>query len=478
MEKDIKDLTRDELTNPGFVKSVYENYEDEEERNKILCGVVEVAKELRVLGKVKKEIDKCNKDLRVNKRLVNGDVSALLEFDQYGNPLSNTSNYVLIMNNDSSINKRFVYDIFSNKILRVDQGEPTMWSDMDDSELRVYIEETYGVYNQQKYYDAFNKVLFERKFHPIKYLIEKEEWDGTPRIDRFLIDILKCPDDDYHREVSRMIFYGGISRLYNPGCKFDYMPILIGKQGCGKSTIIKWLALHDSYATDITSIDGKDALEQLQGSWMCEFAELLAMVRTKEVEAMKGFITRTSDKFRQSYGRRTNEYLRQCIFIGTTNDYNFLVDKTGNRRYLPVEIGLTQTELFDKEQYVKTYIMFCWREALYLFNDGLTYLTIPSKYQKQMEKAQESVMEDDPKTGLIEAYIMDKKPGELVCGLEIFTKCLHNIRRNYNRAEANEISRFMSYRKDWVRCKKSVRFPEYGVQGCWEKIETLGDDLD
>jgi predicted P-loop ATPase len=209
-----------------------------------------------------------------------------------------------------------------------------MWHDEDDSILRCDIEDRYGLYNLQKYYDAFNTVIKTKHFHPIKELIELEKWDGTPRIDRFLIDILKCEDNDYHREVSRMIFYGGINRLYKPGCKFDYMPIFIGTQGCGKSSVVKWLALNDSYYGDISSIEGKSALENIQGTWICELSELLAMVKTKDVEAMKSFITRTSDRFRESYGRRTKEFPRTCVFIGTTNDYQFLSDKTGNYRLI------------------------------------------------------------------------------------------------------------------------------------------------
>lgn len=470
IEKSIENLTLEELSNPHFIESIFMGYQDEKEREEVLNEVLDVAKTFKVTSKIKKEIEKCERGLKSNIIVEDNDIFGLLELNRSGQVIETMNNYLLIFNNDPNIKNLFIHDVFSDKILKMTTSGLTTWSDIDDSVLRVYLETNYGLYNQSKYYDAFNKVLSERAFHPIKSIIESGQWDGTPRIDRFLTDILNCPNDDYHREVSRMIFYGGISRLYNPGCKFDYMPILIGKQGCGKSSIIKWLALGEQYFTEINTIEGKEALEQLQGSWICEFAELLAMVRTKDVEAMKGFISRTTDKYRQAYGRRLSEFPRQCLFIGTTNDYTFLVDKTGNRRYLPVIIELENGDLFKREKYVKDYILQCWREALTLFNNHKTYLTIGYEYMHLVEEAQSNVLEDDPKIGLIEEYLSQKKPGEKVCGLEIFTKCLNDLKKNYTMGAAKEISRYMAYHKDWNRCNSTARFETYGVQKYWVKV--------
>ena len=173
-----------------------------------------------------------------------------LDCGKDGKPFATTTNYQYILRDDPKYITLFAYDSFANKIICFDENGKHIWSDSDDSKLRCEIEERYGFYNQQKYYDAFNKVARERSFNPLQKLIEHEAWDNVPRIDRFLVDILKCEDTNYTREVSRMIFYGGITRLYQPGCKFDYMPILIGGQGTYKSTIVNWLALHDDYAGD------------------------------------------------------------------------------------------------------------------------------------------------------------------------------------------------------------------------------------
>ena len=472
MEKEIKELTKDEMLNPGFVPSVLEYCDNIENKEEVMNEIMLMAKKHRITSQIKNQITTWN-----NKRkLTTNDVVGLLEFTEHGQVAQTTTNYVIILENDPEYQDLFLFDEFSNRVICHDKNNMVrMWNDGDDSNLRCGIENKYGLYHLQKYYDAFNVVARSKSFHPIKELIEAGEWDKKPRIDRFLVDILKCEDTNYHREVSRMIFYGGIHRLYQPGCKFDYMPILIGKQGCGKSTVVKWLALNDAYYGDISSIEGKDALENIQGVWMCELSELLAMVKTKDVEAMKSFITRTTDRFRESYGRRTKEYPRSCVFIGTTNDYQFLSDKTGNRRYLPVELNIGMGQLYKREEYIRDYILQCWREARYLYMIDETYLTIPNKYYNEVLEAQNKAVEDDPKTGMIMEFLDSKKIGDRVCNIEIFTNCLNGLKKNCDRLQQKEISRLMASLPDWKRSKSTHRFEGLGPQKYWEKIEVVDE---
>ena len=240
MEKDIKDLTKEEMLDPGFIPSVLEYCEDQENKDELLSDIMTMAKQYKITSTIKNQMTTWN-----NKRkITTTDIIGLLEFTEHGQVAQTTTNYVTILEHDPDYQDLFLFDEFSNRVIYYDKnGIKRLWCDADDSNLRCSIEQKYGLYNQQKYYDAFNVIAKAKGFHPIKELIEAEDWDKKPRIDRFLIDVLKCEDNDYHREVSRMIFYGGIHRLYQPGCKFDYMPILIGKQGCRKSTVVKLLAL-------------------------------------------------------------------------------------------------------------------------------------------------------------------------------------------------------------------------------------------
>ena len=242
------------------------------------------------------------------------------------------------------------------------------WDDTKDAEARCYIEGKYEIYSVKKYYDAFDMLSEERAYNPIKERLALLQWDGKPRIESFLYKCMAADNSAYTREVSRLIFAGGIHRLYNPGCKFDEMPVLIGtRQGEGKSTIVRWLALADDYFTEVTEFEGQRGIESLEGAWICEVSELLAMTKAKDVEAVKSFITRQNDRYRMPFERRVSDHKRQCIFIGTTNKEQFLTDKTGNRRFYPVRVYQTGENLFNKEKQIKEYIEQCWAEALILY---------------------------------------------------------------------------------------------------------------
>ena len=186
-----------------------------------------------------------------------------------------------------------------------------------------YIEKKYKIRHTESYYNAFNIVCYQNAYNPIKNIIESTVWDGKPRIATLFQTYLKCEDSDYIREIARITFLGGIARLYSPGIKFDTMPIFMGKQGCGKSSFIRWLAIKDSFFKEISEIDGQKGIEAVEGAWICEMSELLALTKSKEVEAVKSYITRQNDTYRKPYERRITENPRKCIIIGSTNRSQF-----------------------------------------------------------------------------------------------------------------------------------------------------------
>lgn len=464
MEKEIKDLTKEELLNPSFIPSIFEEYPDENERQNILVEVLEVAKEQRVLGKLKNAITKCSHEIKI----VNNTLNAILISNQQGDPEVSTENFITVLENDERMKKWFYYDEFISQPINAETK--AWWTDADDSVLRCEIEKKYGLYNPNKYYDAFNEVLMRRKVHPIKTIIEAKQWDGIHRIDRFLTDIMGCEDCDYTREVSRMIFYGGITRLYEPGCKFDYMPILIGEQGTAKSSIVSWLALKDDYYKEVYTIEGKDGMELLDGAWICEMAELLAMVRSKEAEAMKSYLSRCSDKFRKSYARRNSINPRSCIFIGTTNDTNFLNDKTGNRRYLPINIHSDGITIYKNKKEIKAYILKCWQEALYLYNNHQTYTSIPEEYLDEVKRRQEEVVIDDFISTNVVNYLDSLPVGYKVSTMEIWCKVTNKPRSDMTAVFGTNTRRLISSMPNWDKCERFFN-PTYGQQRGWEKLE-------
>lgn len=386
-------------------------------------------------------------------------------------------NMVLILECDNNICEHIIYNDFSRSYeFRDDNGVPRNWADSDDAKMMAYIESAYGIYNFKKYQQALAIVMERHAYNPLHNLIESEEWDGVERIDNFLKDILKCDCssrdmNNYHREVSRMIFYGGIARLYTPGIKFDYMPILIGEQGVGKSTIIDWLALNTQYYKEITTIDGDKGIECLEGGWICEFSELLAMTRQKDVQSMKAFVTRTVDRYRRPYDVRVSILPRNCIFIGTTNDSEFLTDTTGNRRYLPVEVSIPRGELFEKEKEVREYIMQCWREALYKMRNKINfYLSIPEQYYDIVTRFQERRVIEDPKLSELDDFLSKKVVGDKVCSRMIWAEAYRGILKDATRGDFKTIGTYMNKFKSWKRVDTTITFEKYGKQKYWIKV--------
>jgi len=466
-EMSIDNLTKDQLLDSEFIPSIYEEYNGEE-RKEVIRQILLVAKDRKVLTQIKKALEKQEKV----QKLESQDGSALLYMSVAENDRVEVTidNYVQAILNTPTIKNNIFYNEFSGKFeRRLENGTIKNWSDVDDAWLLNAIEKEYGVYEPRKCVSALNCCINELSYHPIKSVIEEKEWDGVPRLDNFLTRYMGCEDDAYSVQVSRMIFYGGIARLYHPGCKFDYMPILIGSQGTGKSSIINWLNMDCGSFREIVTIEGKDGYDILRYGWVCEFPELLAMVKHQTNEAMKAYVTRQVDSFRPAYGRNFVDIPRHCIFIGTTNTYEFLTDND-NRRYLPIIVNVEKGEIFRKEKEIKDYILNCWREAKYLLDKGQIYLTIPEKYNDIVELHRDSATEDDPELGVIGEYLEQKKIGDKVCSLDIFTEAMGKLRKNYSKVNSRYITNAMAKFKNWQRSETNTDFGDFGRQRYWTKM--------
>lgn len=378
------------------------------------------------------------------------------------------SNYLSILETDDKF-ASIKYNLLTHSAELMDNGKQRKWEDADDSEYRGYVEQTYQIHSRDKADDAFRQFLRKHEYHPIKDIIDSIIWDGEERITTLLSKWLKCGDTSYSQEVSRLIFAGGINRLYNPGCKFDDMAVLIGKkQGEGKSTFVKWLAMHDDFARDVCEFEGQRGIEAIEGAWICEVSELLALTKTKDQEAIKAYLTRQNDSYRRPFDRRVTEHLRQCIFIGTTNKEQFLTDKTGNRRFYPVVCNQTGYELFDNEEECRADILQCWAEAKYKYNKGELPAYANRELLKEIREAQNESTEDDFRIGMIGEYLEDKGKGDFVCVIELWQKALKEEFNKPSRKDSNEISLMMGQVEGWEKQKKTKRTP-WGVQNVWQK---------
>lgn len=351
-------------------------------------------------------------------------------------------------------------------------GEPVIkkWTDADEADSRCYVEKHYGISSRDKHGDALRLLFRAREYNPIIDLIEPVKWDGENRCEMFLTKWGKCEDSAYTREVSRLIFAGGIWRLYQPGCKFDDVPILIGtKQGEGKSSLIRFLAINDSYYGECNLFDGNQAIEQLAGKWIVEIGELLALTRTKDVEASKAYITRAFDHYRKPWDKNPVDLPRRCIFLGTTNNATPLRD-VYNRRFYPIRMNTVGYDLFDQEAEIREYILQCWAEA----RDRYRAKKMPNYARRDLvdeyRAQQDAARQDDWREGAIETYLADKSPGDYVCIRELTNKALakDGLGHDPSVVESKDLGMIMGRFDDWERTGPH-NFSEYGKQRAWRK---------
>lgn len=390
-----------------------------------------------------------------------------LEFDTKGRIATTIDNFVSILNNDPTFSD-IKFNLLADRPFIGDKK----WEDSDDSWVRHEIEKKYRIHSIAKCSDAFRVMLRGREFHPVRELIDTLVWDGKSRIYTMLTKWLKCDDSEYTREVSRLIFAGGINRIYRPGCQFDDVPVLIGtKQGEGKSSFVRWLALEDEFAAEVTEIEGQKGVEAIEGKWICEFGELLAMARAKEQEAIKSYITRRFDHYRRPYACYTSDTPRQCIFIGTTNRREFIGDKTGGRRFYPVEVHCNGYELHNAKGEIMEDIRQCWAEAKHLFDTGKLPGVANPELITEIRAAQADASEEDYRIAEIEEWLrVNKTVGDLTCVKQLWVHALGMPEdRAISPKDSRDIGLIMQNMPNWVRVGNK-RINGYGSPKAWQRV--------
>lgn len=331
-----------------------------------------------------------------------------LTLDSSGNIEITISNFILIMQNDPNLKGKIALNEFAMRIIRrgstpwnKTRHEDDFWTDRDDSGIREYIERIYKLYNRGKMDDAILNVGQLNAFHPVREYIETLEWDGKKRLETLFHTFLGAEDSDINRTVTRKSFTAGVARVMKPGIKFDYMTVLYGPQGVGKSAILKTMA-GDWFSDSLTKVEGKEAYEALQGVWIVEMGELAATKRA-ENESIKQFISKQHDRFRVAYGKHTEDFPRQCVFFGTSNDETFLKDTTGNRRFWPITVAKVKPER-HWSSLTQEEIDQIWAEAKYYYEQGEN-LFLDDADEAVMKEIQASHTEENPWEALIREYL-------------------------------------------------------------------------
>jgi predicted P-loop ATPase len=200
-------------------------------------------------------------------------------------------------------------------------------------------------------HQAIDLVAREHAFHPVRAYLDGLTWDGTRRIHMWLSYYLGAEPSAYTTEIGRLFLIAMVARIMKPGVKADYMIVLEGEQGAGKSTACRILA-GEWFSDSLPALHNGDAVRismHLRGKWLIEIAEL-SSVGKAETGALKAFLTQPEERYTPKYGRNEVIEPRQCLFIGTTNQSEYLRDETGGRRFWPVKTGRIDTEALEHDR--------------------------------------------------------------------------------------------------------------------------------
>lgn len=245
-----------------------------------------------------------------------------------------------------------------------DNTYPRTWNDVDDLELIHYLSKEYELLFKTplSVTNGVKVAASRHEYHPLKDWLDTLEWDGKDRLTDWLHTYLGAESTDYSRLIGPLWLRQAINRALNPGCKADYVLILEGKQGLRKSTALRTLG-GAWFSDSPLDIHNKDLYQIINGVWIYEIAEL-DMFNRAESTAIKAFITRGTDRFREPYGRHVVEQARHTVFAGTTNVDEYFKDTTGNRRFWPVKCTKIDIEALERDRDQ------LFAQALYEFQQG------------------------------------------------------------------------------------------------------------
>jgi putative DNA primase/helicase len=430
----------------------------------------------------------------------NDDWITQMDTDRKGNLLSTINNIFLMLQHDRKLKDRIAYDEFESRLVALKDlpwrkvtASSQDFTDDDDECLAHYLEHKKIPFTYiQK---AMAKQRIEHKFHPVRDYLEAIEWDGESRIETLFIDYLGAEDSAYTREVTRKMLIGGVARIFHPGCQFDRAVALVGRQGIGKSTIISKLAGR-WYSTNLGDVHSKEAMENLRGIWIMEIAEF-AKLKNADVDAVKNFMSTREDIYRPAYGRKLARFLRQCIFIVSVNNRDFLRDMTGNRRFDPVDCEFTKPAKSVFKDLTQYEIDQVWAEARHYQRKGET-TDLSAEVRAVAEAVQEAHTADSGQKGLIIDYIdkllpvrwegmnlserraylhypddlqeAGKLKRKMVCVAEIWCELFKKEKGDMNSFATKEIHEILRNLKGWKQSKSNRKFSVYGLQRAYERV--------
>ncbi|MHC8343330.1 VapE domain-containing protein [Pseudomonas sp. RT6P73] len=383
--------------------------------------------------------------------------------------IAHMQNVELILGNDERWRGVIGFSVFSSKIVKLRAapygGGVGDWADIDDMRVMKWLAQQYNLRVKASHViEAVSVVAHDNAFHPVREYLEKLEWDRVPRLERWLTDVMGVQANEYSAKVAKRWPISAVARVMRPGCKADSVMILEGGQGEGKSTAMGILG-GDWFMDTPFALGDKDSFQAIRGKWIVELGELDSFNKAESTKA-KQFFSASTDTYRESYGRRTNDVPRQCVFVGTTNQEEYLKDATGNRRYWPVYC--TKVDL-AKLREIRDQL---WAEAMFCYEAGDIWWV--TKDEEQMfSEAQDERFVTDEWEGPILSWLEESQIGETTTGNELLSQALKLDYGHWGKPEQMRVGAIM-HRLGW-RKKRLAALPKSGIrQWAYQKPTTWG----
>jgi predicted P-loop ATPase len=330
----------------------------------------------------------------------------LLAKDQKGNIADTRENVFLMIANHRSMAGMLAYDQFALRIVKRRpapwdydlNGNPKFegesdWSDTDSLELSYWVSqaENVSVRSMDNINHAVKLAASRNAYDPLVEYLRGLKWDGTKRCDYWLTDFVGVVKNPYTTMAGRMFLISMIARAFRPGCIMRTMPVFEGVQYRGKSSVARILAGR-WFSDSPLDLKGKDGFINIQGVWLNEIAEL-GSFSNQETSVIKAYISSASDRFRSPFDKYSKNYPRRTVLFGTTNEDQYLRDKTGNSRFWPLVTEEVGNLDLDGLAIVRDQLL---AEAVALFDAGERWHPLADEQKNLFEPEQRLRQHDDP----------------------------------------------------------------------------------
>jgi len=316
------------------------------------------------------------------------------------------------------------------------------WTDEDTVHLKYYLAtRTKTEFSTNTVLEAVYVVAARKMYHPVREYLSHLIWDGTPRLDTWLSKYCMVQEDNYSRAIGRKTLLAAVTRAFRPGCKFDHVLVLEGAQGIGKSYAVSILG-GEWFSDFHIDPSNKDTVDAMRGKWIIEIPEMESIRGFKDMQLLKAFLTKTEDRVRLAYARKTIDLPRRGIFIGTFNPDNigYLTDSTGNRRFWPVLcLGKIDIEglRHDRDQlFAEAVLAYQQNEPLHLTDE---------KLRNEAEAQANDRVEVDPWIDVIGHWSMNAgRDVAEVSTADIYEQVIHGTIKAITRTEQIRIGRALT----------------------------------